>query len=787
MFTLFSRYQIAFLFCVIWLIVGNLCQSQESGGDGTSKPSNATLVERGAIIYQASCANCHGSRGEGVAGAYPDPLIGDSSFGELTKLINDTMPEGEPDQCVGEDAEAVATYIYEQYYSPAAQVRNRPPRIGLARLTGNQLRQSLADLYAHFGGVADASDKRGVSASYFDGDRFKKENKKIERIDPVLQFDFGRDSPGEGIQKESFYILWEGSLKVDRTGWYEIVVRSTCSFKMDFGKSDRLFIDNHVQSGDKTEFRKSLMLTAGRLYPFKIDFIQRKRKTELPPASVSLSWVPPGGVEEIIPTRHLLPVSGPGTFALQSILPADDRSYGFERGIAINRQWDDSTTSAAIEFSQIATTELLPRFLRKHKEEPNENRAQLKAFLKEFLETAFRGPIEKELEQWYIDRQVDRTDDDAEAIKRVLLMSLKSPRFLYPLADSGRSDSQLAADRLSLVLFDSLPSDEWLVRLVRRNELKSPVQIREAAKRMVRDYRTQAKTQQLMQEWLNIAQFSEIAKDQTKFTGFDAALVSDLRASLDAFLDEVIWSPESDYRQFFKADWSFATPRMTEFYGDAWKTEGGQTSGLSRTVADNRSRHGLLTHPFMMSGLSYHDSTSPIHRGVFLIRYMLGRTLRPPSDAFSPLSPDLHPDLTTRERVALQTSPENCQVCHTKINGLGFVLENFDAVGRLRETERNKPIDPNGSYRSRADEIVAFQNAKELADYLADSPDAHRAFVSRAFQHFVKQPPDAYGPNVLNELVKRFGESNFSIRELIVEIAIIAATPPENATPPKEN
>jgi Protein of unknown function (DUF1585) len=76
---------------------------------------------------------------------------------------------------------------------------------------------------------------------------------------------------------------------------------------------------------------------------------------------------------------------------------------------------------------------------------------------------------------------------------------------------------------------------------------------------------------------------------------------------------------------------------------------------------------------------------------------------------------------------------------------------------------------------------------KELADYLADSPDAHRAFVSRAFQHFVKQPADAYGPNVLNELVKRFGESNFSIRELIVELAIIASTPTANATPPKES
>src|SRR5690606_4492052 len=102
----------------------------------------------------------------------------------------------------------------------------------------------------------------------------------------------------------------------------------------------------------------------------------------------------------------------------------------------------------------------------------------------------------------------------------------------------------------------------------------------------------------------------------------------------------------------------------------------------------------------------YHDSTSPIHRGVFLMRYMLGRTIRPPMDAFSPLSPALHPEMTTRQRVELQTSPESCQVCHVKINGLGFTLEAFDAVGRPRDREGDKPIDPSGIYFTRAGDRV---------------------------------------------------------------------------------
>ncbi len=249
------------------------------------------LLTRGEQIYTQLCASCHGTTGEGVADKYADPLTGDATVSELTSIIDETMPEGEPGKCVGPDAHAVAAYIHEKFYSEAAQVRNRPPRNALARLTANQLRQSIADLYGMGQWPPQPTTDRGVKGVYFDGARWKNENKKIDRVDPRIDFDFGHDAPGPDIQPKSFYIYWEGSVLPDQTGRYEIVVRSTCSFVMDFGKMGRKFIDNHVQSGDKTEFREAITLTAGRAYPFKIDFIQRERKTELPPAKVSLSWV----------------------------------------------------------------------------------------------------------------------------------------------------------------------------------------------------------------------------------------------------------------------------------------------------------------------------------------------------------------------------------------------------------------------------------------------------------------------------------------------------------------
>jgi mono/diheme cytochrome c family protein len=756
--------------------------SASLAGWGTSQTSAAEVdqLERGQAIYGETCASCHGGQGEGVEGAYNDPLIGDESIGQLAARIELTMPEGEPEECVGEDAAAVAAYMHHQFYSEAAQVRNRPPRIGLARLTGNQLKQSLADLYEQFAGHADPNVEHGVNGTYFDGERWKEDKKKIQRCDPVLDFDFGHEGPGEGIAPDSFYIYWEGGIRAEVSGQYEIVVNSTSSFVMNFGHMKRELIDNHTQSGDKTEFRRSIMLTAGRVYPFKIDFTQRKRKTEQPPASFRLSWVPPGGVEQIIPQKNLWRYRSPPTFSLQTPLPPDDRSYGFERGIAIDRQWDESTTAAALEFGHIATAELWPSYLKSHEKEPGENRDKMRAFLGQLASTAFRQPLTDELREVYINKQLAAEEDDAEAIKRALLIILKSPRFLYPAADVGHSASQRVANRLTLILYDSLPVEADLLSAIAENRFHTPEQVREYFYAHQGDLRLHAKVRNIFREWLNIADSKEIAKNAEDYPGFDARLVDDLRQSLDAFIDEVAWGETGDYRQFFNANWAFTTPRIAEFYGENWQPAEAFSSDVPVRTRElpAGAHHGVLTHPYLLSRLAYHDNSSPIHRGVFLIRYVLGRTLRPPAEAFSPLSPDLHPDLTTRERVDLQTSPESCQVCHQKINGLGFTLENYDAAGRYRAEERGKAIDPSGTYTSRDDQVANFATLSELSDYLVHSPDAQRSLVNRVFQFLVKQPAAAYGVDTLDQLTEKLQQSGGNVRELIAEIAVLAATQP---------
>jgi hypothetical protein len=135
----------------------------------------------------------------------------------------------------------------------------------------------------------------------------------------------------------------------------------------------------------------------------------------------------------------------------------------------------------------------------------------------------------------------------------------------------------------------------------------------------------------------------------------------------------------------------------------------------------------------------------------------------------------LHPDLTTRERVALQTKDAACMACHAIINPLGFTLERFDAVGRYRESDRGKAIDDRAEYQDRSGTTVNLSGARELAEYLASSEDCHAAFVEQLFHHLVQQPVQAYGPATLDELRELFAGHEFNIRKLAVEIMVATA------------
>jgi mono/diheme cytochrome c family protein len=737
----------------------------------------------GEQIYKEMCARCHGKAGEG-AKKYPAPLVGDKSLAQLAAVIDRTMPEEDPDSLSAEGAKRVAAYMYDAWYSPDAQAKKNPPRVELSRLTVKQYRNSVADLVGSFRFPPKADAREGLRGEYYNSRGFQQNKRLIDRTDAEVNFDFGKEGPKadpepkEKFDVHQFSIRWEGSVWAPDTGLYEFVVRTDHALRLWVNDNKTAVIDAWVKSGSDTEYRASVFLLAGRAYPIRLEFSKAKqgvddsKKNPNPPAKPAfarLLWKRPNRAVEVIPARHLTPAKWPEVAVIETPFPPDDRSLGWERGNVISKEWEAATTAAAFD----TATYVLAKLNELAGTQPNagDRAAKVKAFARTFAERAFRRPLTDAEKALFIDRQFDATPDLEAAVKRVVLLVLKSPRFLYPDA-AGATEHYAVASRLAFAVWDGLP-DRALLEAAASGKLGTRAEARAQAERMLADPRAKAKLREFLITWLKLDQVKEVLKDAKKFPDFTPEVANDLRTSLELFLDDVAFGPASDFRTLFLAEETYLNGRLAKFYGFDVPPD----APFTKTKFESDKRSGAVTHPYLMSAVAYEAESSPIHRGVWVGRGLLGITIRPPMEAFTPLAPDLHPNLTTRERVLLQTKPQACAGCHTIMNPLGFALENFDAVGRFRDKDRAKPIDSSGGYDTRAGTAVKFTGAKEMAKFLANSEETQYSFAQQMFHYYAKQPVRAYGLNTPDELRKAFASNALSVRKLAVEIAAIAAQP----------
>jgi cytochrome c553 len=772
----------------------------------------------GLAIYREHCGRCHGDAGAGTPDV-PEPLIGDRSVNQLAAYIHETMPEDDPSKVTGDAARQVAEYIHGAFYSAVARDRNRPARVELSRLTVRQYQNTAADLIASFRNRGPGIDsRRGLRAEYFHTRDFNRQTGLVyEQIDPQVDFDFGLEGPDpERFQPNRFAIRWTGSLVPAETGVYEFVIRTAHSAKLALNTAwyEPPLIDAYVKSGNDTEYRANILLLGGRSYPLRLEFSKAnqgvdKKDEPLTHASMQLLWKPPHGVLEPVPERCLIPHDSPEVFVVKTPFPPDDKSIGYERGTSVSQEWFAAATSASIEMADYTLDHI--EHLAHTKRDSADRADKLRQFATTFATRAFRRPLSDHVQALVIDRPFADAPDLDAALKRSMLLVLGSPRFLFhteaaampetaappaagpeaaappaagpDAASSGKPDGFATAARLSFGLWDSIP-DQPLWDAAAKNQLVTAEQVRRQAERMVNDRRTRSKLRDFLFAWLRVDHGPEIVKDQTRYSEFSAEIAADMRTSLELFVDDVAWgSGGSDFRRLFTDDEVYLNGRLAPLYGAKLHAD----AAFRRVRLDDGRRAGVLSHPYMASVLSYAAATSPIHRGVFLARSVMGNVLKPPQEAVTPLAPDLHPNLSTRERVALQTSSVACQTCHTMINPLGFALEEFDPIGRYRTAEirgdMQKPIDASGSYLPREGPQATFRGARELSAAIATSRDAQEAFVQQLFHALVKQPMRAWGPDTLETLRKQFTANNCDIRRLLVDIMTIAALPPPTAPP----
>lgn len=738
----------------------------------------------GEQIYRDQCARCHGKAGEGTADNYPDPLAGDKSVPQLTKLIHETMPDDTDEKCTEDDSAKVAAYIFDAFYSVDARLRNKPARVELSRLTVRQYQNAVTDLIAGGRGQTKWGSERGLHAEYYNSRQFKADALHLERTDEDVQFDWGELSPDpETFARQEFSIIWKGSVLAPDTGTYEFVVRTEHAARLFVNDKQQPLIDAWVQSGTDTEHRGEIHLLGGRAYPIKLEFSRGKqgvndkdkeKKAFRPSAktSVSLEWKRPNHTLDVVSSQHLSPQDGPELFVLATRFPPDDRSVGYERGTSISKAWDEATTDAAIETAGYIADHL--QRLADADPTSTDSEPKLRIFCADFAEQAFRRPLTEEQQKFYVQRQFEAAPDLLTGVKRAVLLVLKSPRFLYREVDGDATDQFDIAARMSFGMWDSIP-DRELFKAATKDKLKTREQIVAQLERMQPDLRSRSKLREFFLGWLKISQPRDLSKDPQAYPEFTPEVASDLRTSLELSLDEMLDGGAADYRKFLLGDVVYLNGRLAKIYG----TPLPEDAPFQKVDFEPNRRAGVLSHPYLLASLAYTSASSPIHRGVFLSRSVLGRVLRPPTQAVAPLPPEVHAEMSTRERVALQTQPEACQGCHAMINPLGFTMENFDAIGRYREKDRDRPIDATGSYLTQSGEVEKFTNMKDLAAFLAASDESQSAFVKQLFHHTVKQPILAYGPTRQHDLQHFFAEHEFNIQKLFVEIVATSAAPPD--------
>jgi len=509
----------------------------------------------------------------------------------------------------------VAEYIHQAFYSQEAQVRNHPVRQTLLRRTQQQHRNSIADLIGSFRPHLSSMTEEGLTASV--RNRRKKGRRTIHLPQGTAPyFDADVASSIDDLHLQGFRITWEGALTPPETGTYQFKLRTPNGARLflnEYGGESLGIIDLGVSSNNEMrEKTGSLFLLGGYSVPISVDFRTFKEKDHF----LLLEWKPPHGTWEQVPARYFSRNSGYRSAIIDTSFPPDDASLGYERGSSVSKAWNQAVAKAAIQASKLVLDDLGK--LAGIEEDQDEDRTEkLEQFCERFASRAFGRPLTLEQKRNYIDSLFDQHSPE-EAVKRSVMLTLTSPFFLYPRLN-GRGDSHDIAKHLALTLWDSIP-DRSLREAAAQGQLHKPEQLRKQIDRMLDDKRTKQKIQRFYFQWLALAEKEDLSKDPETYPKFDKRHIADLRESLITFLHNVTWSKESDFRWLFSEQRLFLNPRLAKFY-DA-KHPGG--SGFERIQTPDESRSGVFTHPYLLAAFSYNKQTSPIHRGVYLGRNVLG-------------------------------------------------------------------------------------------------------------------------------------------------------------------
>jgi Protein of unknown function (DUF1588)/Protein of unknown function (DUF1592)/Protein of unknown function (DUF1595)/Protein of unknown function (DUF1587)/Protein of unknown function (DUF1585) len=381
--------------------------------------------------------------------------------------------------------------------------------------------------------------------------------------------------------------------------------------------------------------------------------------------------------------------------------------------------------------------------------------ACIDAFADGFGLRAYRRPLVDE-ERARLHAIVDEADDGTEAVRGMVFAVLMAPQFLYHVEVAGEGDDvqfELGpyelASRLSFHFWQSLP-DESLFAAAADGSILTDDGYAAQLDRVFEDPRTQATIDRFYDEWLQLGWLTQFPATPA-FAAFaegttigepGADHLAAAQAEIHALTRYYTWQTDGTVADILLTDRNFTTsPHLAALYGvEPWD---GQSEPPSIPGGE---RAGILTRTgFLVTG---DHETHPVHRGAAVRRRILCEALPSPDPSTLPDGaldpPPVTEDQTTRERYEAKTADAACTTCHTMINPVGFVLERYDALGRVRSEEQvideatgevlaSLPIDAQAQLSFGGD-AVAVGSGQELSAQIAASGKVEACFAEQYFR-----------------------------------------------------
>jgi mono/diheme cytochrome c family protein len=318
---------------------------------------------------------------------------------------------------------------------------------------------------------------------------------------------------------------------------------------------------------------------------------------------------------------------------------------------------------------------------------------------------AYRRPVtDADIKPLMAMYQEGRANGSFEAgIERALKRLLVSPEFLFRIerdpANAApnqpyRISGLELASRLSFFLWSSIPDDELLDAAV-KGGLQDPAGLERQVDRMLADQRSEAFVKNFAGQWLHLRNVPSTGPVAIVFPDFDDNLRQSFERETELFFDTIVHEDRGAL-ELLTANYTFLNERLARHYG----IPNIKGTHFRRVTFDKDSvRGGLLGQGSILTVTSQPDRTSPVVRGKWILENFLGTSPPSPPPNVPELKANIEPGavLSMRDRMVAHRANPSCAGCHAIMDPIGFSLENFDGVGRVRKLgESSEPIDASG-------------------------------------------------------------------------------------------